>query len=187
MDMDLENVVKPKKFYYLLHPRPVVIILTRCSNDKINAMPASWITPVSEDLQTIAIAIDRTSFTSECLDYSGEATVNIPSSNYIDLVYGLGITSGRDVDKIEKFKMKLAKSRSVSTPHWSEALGWLEVKVDRYIDIGEVRLYIFNVVDYYMQKDVASEWGWDLRKTNILHHGIGRGFYTVGKLLIAKP
>ncbi len=177
--------IKPKKFYYLLHPRPVVVIVTKCANGKINAMSASWITPISEDPPTIAVAIDRASFTHECLEYSGEATINIPSSSHINLVYEIGTTSGREIDKISKFRIELTTSKRITTPRWSEALGWLEVKVDRYIDVGEVRLYIFNVIEYYMRKDVASEWGWDTRRASILHHGVGRGFYTIGKLLLA--
>ncbi|MCS7111629.1 MAG: flavin reductase family protein [Ignisphaera sp.] len=177
--------VKPKRFYYILHPRPVVVIITRCANGKINAMSASWITPVSEDHPTIAVAIDRTSFTHECLEYSGEATINIPSFIHADLVYKIGTSSGREIDKIERFRITLIGSKKISTPRWSEAVGWLEVKVDRYIDIGEVRLYVFNVVESYMRKDVAGEWGWDTRKASILHHGVGRAFYTVGRVLLA--
>lgn len=183
--MDSDEV-EPKKFYYLLHPRPVVVIIARCADGKINAMTASWITPVSEDIPTVAVAINRTSYTCECIEYSGEATINIPSPTHVDLVYRIGRVSGRNVDKVRMFEIKLSESRKISTPRWSEALGWLEVKVNRYIDVGEVRLYVFNVVESCMRRDAAGEWGWDLRKISTLHHGIGRVFYTVGRMLIAK-
>lgn len=178
--------VKPKKFYYLLHPRPVVVIIARCSDNKINAMTASWVTPISEEPPTIAVAIDRTSFTHKCLEYSGEATINIPSLNYLGLVYKLGTISGKEMDKINVFRVELAESKRISTPRWAEAIGWLEVKVDRYVDVGEVRLYIFEVVEYYMRKDAASEWGWDTRKANLVLHGVGKGFYTIGRFVLAE-
>uniref|UniRef100_A0A7C5TGV8 Flavin reductase family protein n=1 Tax=Ignisphaera aggregans TaxID=334771 RepID=A0A7C5TGV8_9CREN len=184
--MSLTNETKPRKFYYLLHPRPVVVIITQCPEGKVNAMPASWITPVSEDPPTIAISIDKSSFTSECLKHSNEATINIPSLNHVELLYKLGTVSGREVDKVSEFKLKLIKSKMISTPRWADAIGWLEAKVNRYIDIGDVRLYIFEIIEYGIRKDVGSEWGWNTYKANLVHHGIGKGFYTIGRLIIAK-
>uniref|UniRef100_A0A7J3QE98 Flavin reductase family protein n=1 Tax=Ignisphaera aggregans TaxID=334771 RepID=A0A7J3QE98_9CREN len=184
--MSLANETKPRKFYYLLHPRPVVVIVTQCPEGKVNAMPASWITPVSEEPPTIAVAIDKSSFTSQCLEHSNEATINIPSLNYVELLYKLGTVSGREVDKVSEFKLKLIKSKIISTPRWADAIGWLEAKVNRYIDIGDVRLYIFEIIEYGIRKDVGNEWGWNVYKANLVHHGIGKGFYTIGRPIIAK-
>ena len=182
----MSNVSRPKSFYYLLHPRPVALVVTLCEGGKVNAMPASWITPVSEEPPTIAVAIDRESYTFQCIEYSKEATFNIPSTQHADLIYKLGTVSGREVDKVKQFNLRIGKANKVSAPIWLDAIGWLEGKLMSYIDVGEVRLYIFEVLDYYAKADAVSEWGWQLKSVSPLLHGSGRGFHAVGKLILAS-
>jgi len=180
------DIVKPRSFYYLLHPKLVAIVITKCPNGRINAMPAAWIMPVSEEPPTIAIAIDRESYTFQCLEYCNEASINIPSLQYADVVYRLGTVTGRKVDKIEMFKLALEKSKSISVPIWRDAIGWIEGRIQQYIDVGEVRLYIFEVIVYYAKADAAGEWGWMLNKASPLYHVIGRTFATICKTIRLK-
>ncbi len=180
------SFIKPKNFYFLLHPRPVVIVMTRCPNGKVNAMAASWITPVSEEPPTIAIAIDREAYTVECLEHCPELTVNVPSVELVNTVYKLGTLSGRSVDKVRELGLKLGNAKRVSVPIWLDAIGWLECRVLKNDDVGEVRLYIAEVLEYYAKAEAASEWGWNTVKVSPLLHGVGKSFYGVGKLYRAK-
>jgi len=175
-----------EKYYYMLHPRPTVLVISRCPSGKINAMPASWNTPVSEEPPMLAIAVEREAYTFECLEYSGEASINIPDSSRVDLVYQLGTISGREVDKIREYGIRLGEARKIKTPVWLDAIGVIEAKVEKWVDAGEVRLYVFRVVDAYTRGELYTRWGWDFSKTNILLHGAGRVFYTVGRKLWAR-
>lgn len=175
-----------ERFYYVLHPSPTVVIVTKCPNGRYNAMPASWNMPVSEEPPSVAVAIDRESYTFECLESHPEATINVPHSGQVDLVYALGSVSGRDVDKVAKYGLKLEESASISVPRWSDAIASIEARVWKKLDVGEVRLYVFEVLGVYVREDLYTRWGWDLTKTSILLHGAGRTFYTVGRRLVAK-
>lgn len=175
------------KFYRLLHPRPTVVVITRCPGGRINLMPASWNTPVSEEPPTIAIAVAKETYTHHCLQHYRQATVNVPPVESIDLVYKLGTTSGRDVDKAATFGVKLQPSERVDVPHMADALAVYEVEIFREVEVGEVTLFIFHVLNVKTAPNVASQWGFDLEKVNILLHGAGRAFYRVDpKTLWAK-
>ncbi len=177
---------KPKSFYLLLHPRPVIVVSTRCPNGRVNLAPIAWITPVAEDEPTIALAVDRSNYTCECIEYCKEAVINIPSIDQAEIVYKLGTTSGREVDKVSSLGIKLESSNKVSVPRWADALGWIEVKLRSSIDIGEVRLFIMDVLDYYAKQDAVTEWGWNLSRTSPLLHVAGRAFASVGRRVFVQ-
>ncbi|MFN3805358.1 MAG: flavin reductase family protein, partial [Pyrobaculum sp.] len=105
------------KFYRLLHPRPTVVIIAKCPDGRINLMPASWNTPVSEEPPTIAVAIDKSTYTHRCLQWHKAATINIFSIDAADLIYKLGTASGREVDKAAAFGVGLQPSEKVDVPH----------------------------------------------------------------------
>jgi flavin reductase (DIM6/NTAB) family NADH-FMN oxidoreductase RutF len=173
------GVMYQGKFYRLLHPRPTVVVVTRCPNGGLNLMPASWNTPVSEDPPTVAVAVDRGSYTHECLQHHRYATLNVPPIDAADLVYRLGSVSGREVDKVAQFGVRLAPSQKVDVPRMADALAAYEVEVYKEVEVGEVTLYIFRVLDTWVASGVADQWGFDFKKVNIPLHGAGRAFYKV--------
>jgi len=180
---ELKNL---EDFYKLLHPRPVVIVITRCPDGKINAMSASWVTPISDDPPVVGVAIGSQAYTYECLEKCGEATINIPGPEHVDLVYGVGTYSGRRADKIKKFGIKLIDSKRVSIPTWGDAIGVIEGRLRQVVQVEDVRLFLLDVVAAYAREELFGEWGWDTSKTSPLLHGVGRAFYLAGRKLYAK-
>lgn len=168
------------KFYRLLHPRPTVVIAAKCPNGKINLMPASWNTPVSEEPPTVAVAVDKSAYTHTCLQYSGKATLNIPPIEMADLIYKLGSVSGAEVDKVAKFGISLEPSETIDVPRLAGSLGGYEAEVYKVVEVGEVALYIFKVLNVWIAAEgVADQWGFNFGKVNIPLHGAGRAFYRV--------
>lgn len=167
------------KFYRPLHPRPTVVLGTICKDGKVNLMPASWNTPVSEEPPTVAVAVDRSTFTYECLEYHGEATINVASDSQLQLVYELGSVSGREVDKVKKFSVELVPSVKIKPPGMQGSLAIFEGRVLTKQPVGEDMLYVFEILLVRVLDGIADEWGIRLGNANLLLHGAGRVFYRV--------
>ena len=71
-------------YYYLLHPRPAYIIGSGTLDGKANLMAASWVSPVSEEPERVAIALDRESYTYELVKRTGEFTINVLPANFVE-------------------------------------------------------------------------------------------------------
>jgi len=173
--------------YLLLHPRPVYITGSGRYGEEANLMAASWVMPVSEEPPKVAVSVDRESYTYELIEKYGELTVNVVEENYLDEIWFLGATTGKEVDKIAKTKLTVVKGRKVNAPIVKEAIGVLEVKVTDKVDVGECRLYIGEII--YAEADLEKynlRYGWNPRKAKLIHHLAGKAFMTNGKLLFSK-
>ena len=95
------------------------------------------------------------------------------------MIYKLGTTSGREVDKATQFGVKLEPSSKIDVPRMSGALAAYVAEVYKEVEVGEVVLYIFRVLDVWTAPGVADQWGFDFKKVNIPLHGAGRAFYRV--------
>ncbi len=174
-------------FYRPLHPRPTILLITLCPGGRVNAMPASWNMPISEEPPTIGISVYKEAYTYQCLKHHPEATVNVPSQEHADLVYALGSVSGRSVDKVAKYGLRLIPSDTIKTPTWADALAVYETVVDKEIEVGEVGLFVLRVLKVKVKEGLVDKWGINLGKTNILLHGSGRVFYLVdSRRMLAK-
>lgn len=135
------------KFYYLLHPRPVYIIGSgSIDNKEINFMAASWVMPVSEDIPTVALASDKTQYTTELIEKYKQFSINIVDD--YKLIWNVGTTSGRKIKKHEKFNIKFMRGKVLDVPIIDGSIGYLEVKVINRLEVAEVYLYIGQVMNY---------------------------------------
>ncbi|MEM4750354.1 MAG: flavin reductase family protein, partial [Sulfolobales archaeon] len=67
----------------------------------------------------------------------------------------------------------------IKPPGLEGSLAIYECKVRERIDVGEVRLYVFEVLLVRALENAVTEYGPDLEKKNLLLHGVGRVFYKV--------
>jgi len=175
-----------EKFYYVLHPHPTVLVISLCEGGKVNAMPASWVVPLSEEPPAIGVAVSRESFTHECLEKTGQATINVPGPEHVDLVYSLGTVSGREVDKVKAFGLRLERGKRVGAPYWLDALAVLECSVIGKLEVGETTFFALEVKGVMVREGLYTKYGWDFSKTSLLLHGAGKTFFKVGPVLRAK-
>lgn len=136
-----------KKFYYLLHPRPAYVIGSgSVKNNEINFMAASWVMPVAEDVPSICFACDSENFTKELIEKYRQFSVNLIVD--IDLIWKLGTTSGKEVNKVEEFNLKVISGKKLDVPILENSLAFLETKVINTVKVAEVYLYIAEVVNF---------------------------------------
>lgn len=115
-------------FYGLLEPGPVVLVTTRYK-DRMNVMPLSWLMMIDFDPPILAIVLSNRNFSFNLLKKSKECVINIPTVEIIKQVVACGNTTGRKIDKFQKFKLSPMKASKVKAPLIEECYACLECKV----------------------------------------------------------
>ena len=77
--------ISSREWPYILHPRPVAIVASRFKN-KLSAMAASWVMPVSREPPIVAAAIAKTRFTYELIVKSKEFSLNILPKEHLSKI-----------------------------------------------------------------------------------------------------
>jgi flavin reductase (DIM6/NTAB) family NADH-FMN oxidoreductase RutF len=112
--------------YRLLEPGPVVLVSTR-SRDRANIMSMSWHTMIEFEPPLVGCVISNRNYTFDILNETRECVINIPTVALAEKVVGCGNSSGRDVDKFEKFGFTPVTASCIMAPiiDVCYATGWL--------------------------------------------------------------
>lgn len=115
------------KAFTLMESGPVVFIATN-DGEKDNIMTLSW-TMVVDFTPRFAITTGPWNYSYAALKKTRECIIAIPTVDLIDTVVGVGMCSGADTDKFERFGLTPLKGRQVGAPLIRECLANIECRV----------------------------------------------------------
>lgn len=160
------QTIPMSKAFTLIEPGPVVLITTN-DGERDNVMTISW-SMVMDFTPRLAITTGPWNYSYNALRDSRECVIAIPSVDMIDQVVGIGICSGSNMDKFEKFGLTPLKAKHVNAPLIKECLANIECKV---IDIVEKHnIVVLQGVEAYFD---------EAREEKRTLHAVGDGTFVV--------
>jgi flavin reductase (DIM6/NTAB) family NADH-FMN oxidoreductase RutF len=125
----------------------------------------------------IAVHLSKASFTHELVLASGSFAVHLLPRDALDVVHALGMTSGRDGDKLAGLPTRPGVTGS---PVLIDAVAYIEGRVAQSLDGGDVMIVLADVVAgarlrdeplltiELLQEGMPPEWqaDWELRREN---------------------
>lgn len=179
--------------YRLLNHGPTVLV-SSAHGGRRNVMAASWSMPVDFDPPKVAVVIDRSTFSRELIDASGEFVLAVPTRAIADKVVAAGSQSGRDCpqgDKFDALALTTLPASQVAAPLPTGCIGWLECRV---IDEPHIQrtydLFLGEVVAAWADPVVYSDgrWHFDAGDDALrsLHYIAGGAFFSTGEAFDAK-
>ncbi len=120
------------KAFTLIEPGPVVLVATNDGRTN-NVMTITW-TMVMGFSPVFAITTGPWNHSYAALRETKECVLAIPTVDLIDKAVGIGMCSGADTNKFEKFALTAVHARKVSAPLIKECLANIECRVVDIID-----------------------------------------------------
>lgn len=159
----MESIPVDKAFTFL-ESGPVVLVTTH-DGQKHNIMTISW-TMVLDFTPAFAIATGPWNHSFNALRKTRECVISIPTADMLDEVVGIGMCSGVDTDKFEKFGLTAAAAGTVSAPLIKECLANIECRVSEFIDRHNIIVL-----------DGVAAWYDSRRKYKRTLHAVGDGTF----------
>lgn len=145
------------QFYYH-HPRLTAILTTR-ARDRDNAMTVAWHSPLSVKPPLYGVAISPRRFTYELLLESKEFGINFLPFEKAELMASVGGSSGKEVDKFERFHMDSEKSAKTEVPLLKDAYASYECKLIDHKTYGDHEWVVGEVLSVHFQEEAFTEEG----------------------------
>lgn len=173
----------------LLNHGPTVLVAS-AHGDQRDVMAAAWNMPLDFSPPKVAVVIDKNTFTRGLVEASGAFVLAVPCAAQIDMVVGVGNSSGRELDKYAHWQIGTEAASLVTAPLIQGCLAWLECRI--YPEPHNQQTY-----DLFLAEVVAAwaeDWAFkDGRWQDVpepqraLHHLGGGNFFTSGGLLQGHP
>ncbi len=178
----MREAVELAKAYLLMNHGPVTLVST-ASGALQNVMAASWAMPLDFSPPKVAVVIDKTAFSRELIEASGEFVLNIPSRAIAEQVLAVGSCSGRGIDKFAQCGLVAEPASVVGAPLVGGCVAWLECKVipephnEQHYD-----LFLAEVVAAWADSRVFSGGHWHFPSDDLrtLHYLAGGNFIATG-------
>ncbi len=139
-------------------PCPVVLV-SAGADGRESIITLAWAGMISSEPMTVGVGIRPSRFTFDLIMKSGEFAVNVPNANLLEAVDACGTTSGRDVDKFEKYGLTRAKGMAIKSPLIAECPVALECKLKGTLDLGTHHLFLGEVVAISAAKEFTDDNG----------------------------
>jgi flavin reductase (DIM6/NTAB) family NADH-FMN oxidoreductase RutF len=136
----VEKTTEVGKYYYFF-PQAVALI-----GVKTNIMPAAWHTPLSADPPLYGTAVSPKRHTYDLLLEETGFTVNFLDLQHAAVAAQTGSTSGRDIHKLQEFKIPYTTGDIVNGPVLKEAYAVYECKRYDVRDYGDHALFVGRIV-----------------------------------------
>ncbi len=121
---------------------------------KPNAMAIGWGTIGIVWGRPMFVAWVRHSrYTFECIEATGDFTVNVPSSGMAEAVELCGTVSGRDHDKLAECGFTVVESGMVKSPHIAECGLVYECRVVQHTDVIPENFDPAIIAQFYVDGD----------------------------------
>lgn len=168
------------KVYALLEPGPVVLLSTHFKGVE-DVMTMSWHLMLDFEPPLIGCVVSDRDYSFELLRGSKECVINIPTVEQSDMVVKCGNTTGKKINKFEKFKILTSPASKVKAPLIDECFANLECVVLDMKLVNKYNFFILKVVKAWINPGSMKE-----KNPATLHHR-GHGHFMVAGELLKLP
>lgn len=194
----MRAAVEPTKSYRLLNHGPTVLV-SAAHDGRSNIMAAAWNMALDYAPPKIAVVLDKSSYTRELVEASGNFCINVPCRAQTGAVLALGqlsgrelLKDGRDEDKFARFGLATMPASHGEAPLLQGCVAWLECRL-----IPEARnqqlydLFIGEVVAAWADTRVFADGHWRYDGSSdpalrTLHYVAGGHFFAIGEAFEAQ-
>ena len=172
----------------LLNHGPTVLV-SSAHGGRRNVMAAAWNMPLDFDPPKVAVVIDKSTFTRELIEASGEFVLAVPSRAIAAQVLGVGSRSGRDGDKFAALGLEALPAARVAAPLPAGCIGWLECRVIPEPHIQQAYdLFLGEVLAAWADPAVFNDgrWHFDAEGERSIHYVAGGHFFATGEAFDVK-
>jgi flavin reductase (DIM6/NTAB) family NADH-FMN oxidoreductase RutF len=129
-------------------------LITAQAGEQRSGLIATYVARVSlvPSLPRVTIALAKHHFTHDLIKASNAFAMHLIGEEQIDWVWRFGIASGRKVDKLDGLAMSTSMS---GTPILSDAIAWLDCRVESRLDTGDRTIFLAEVLDSKADRAVA--------------------------------
>ena len=135
------------------YPEQTVIAIARDKSGQYNPITLGWTMFTSHNPPMMAISIGLNRYSLEVIRYAKEFVISFPSSSMGKEALFFGTNSGRDIDKLDKCKIKTQPAHKINCVIISEAVANFECKLESEHKTGDHVIFVGRVVASHMNKD----------------------------------
>lgn len=156
---------------------PMTTVLAGANREgKANYMPVSFCGIIQQSPALIAISVGPTHYTNKAIKDSQGFSINIPSSDMVEVTDYCGLISGINHDKSELFENFYGKLEDI--PMIKECRLNLECKLVNSIDLGGTHeLFIGEILESYIDEDCITNNLPDIKKIDPITYSVGSNEY----------
>lgn len=176
----------------LVNHGPTVLVSSAHGGQR-NLMAAAWSMPVEFTPPRIAVVIDKKTLTRELVTAGGAFGLRLPGAGLVDLCDALGSTSGREIDKFQRFGIEAGRGPVLGMPVLEAGCAaWLECRLIREPHTEDAYDTCFGeVVAAAADERIFSGGHWSFRDDNAalqtIHHLGAGNFVRARGVLRATP
>jgi len=143
-------------FYRLFYPRQTCMLSVQ-HEDKSNITVVDWVSPASLKPPMVAVAINNKSYSLELVSSSKAFVLSILPESMQEKAIGVGSATGRVIDKVDEYQLKLKKAKTVKAPLLDGALAWVECEVVAIFNAGDHSIVLGEVVETQFPEEEATK------------------------------
>ncbi len=193
------KAVELPKAYRLLNHGPTVLV-SSAHGGRRNIMAAAWNSGLDFTPAKVLVVIDKSTWTRELIEASGEFALNIPCRAQAQATLDIGSGSGRSMvpDKFARLGLSTFAATKIAAPLLEGCVAWLECKRIAEPHVEKAHdLFIGEVIAAWADSRVFSNGHWHFGEDPSLRtihyiaggsfHAIGDSFEAVKRAVLSAP